>query len=293
MEPCVTKIALVTGANKGIGYAIVRNLALRYAQRSSDNPPLTIFLTARDPNRGQESLRKIKQELKSKQILKDENGNVDIKFLRMDLIDEQSIKDVKQILANENGLDILINNAAIASGIGEFDINVVRSTLATNFYGTLNLCNQLYPLIRPNGRLINISSSVGMLKTLSSPELQKEFSREDLDIDELIGLMKKFENDVENNQWIKEGWPSKAYSVSKVGLNAMTKIFARRADSEGKNILVHACCPGWVATDMGGPNAPRNIDQGAETPIYLALDENVVPETKNGEFWRNKQVVPW
>ncbi|CAB4388877.1 unnamed protein product [Rhizophagus irregularis] len=268
MEPCVTKIALVTGANKGIGYAIVRNLALRYAQRSSDNPPLTIFLTARDPNRGQESLRKIKQELKSKQILKDENGNVDIKFLRMDLIDEQSIKDVKQILANENGLDILINNAAIAFGIGEFDINVVRSTLATNFY-------------------------VGMLKTLSSPELQKEFSREDLDIDELIGLMKKFENDVENNQWIKEGWPSKAYSVSKVGLNAMTKIFARRADSEGKNILVHACCPGWVATDMGGPNAPRNIDQGAETPIYLALDENVVPETKNGEFWRNKQVVPW
>ncbi|PKY46488.1 porcine testicular carbonyl reductase 20beta-Hydroxysteroid dehydrogenase [Rhizophagus irregularis] len=290
MEPCVTKIALVTGANKGIGYAIVRNLALRY---SSDNPPLTIFLTARDPNRGQESLRKIKQELKSKQILKDENGNVDIKFLRMDLIDEQSIKDVKQILENENGLDILINNAAIASGIGEFDINVVRSTLATNFYGTLNLCNQLYPLIRPNGRLINISSSVGMLKILSSPELQKEFSREDLDIDELIGLMKKFENDVENNQWIKEGWPSKAYSVSKVGLNAMTKIFARRADSEGKNILVHACCPGWVATDMGGPNAPRNIDQGAETPIYLALDENVVPETKNGEFWRNKQVVPW
>ncbi|RGB42504.1 porcine testicular carbonyl reductase 20beta-Hydroxysteroid dehydrogenase [Rhizophagus diaphanus] len=293
MEPCVTKIALVTGANKGIGYAIVRNLALRYAQRSSDNPPLTIFLTARDPNRGQESLRKIKQELKSKQILKDENGNVDIKFLRMDLIDEQSIKDVKQILANENGLDILINNAAIASGIEEFDINVVRSTLATNFYGTLNLCNQLYPLIRPNGRLINISSSVGKLNILSSPELQKEFSREDLDIDELIGLMKKFENDVENNQWIKEGWPSKAYSVSKVGLNAMTKIFARRADSEGKNILVHACCPGWVATDMGGPNAPRNIDQGAETPIYLALDENVVPETKNGEFWRNKQVVPW
>jgi NAD(P)-dependent dehydrogenase (short-subunit alcohol dehydrogenase family) len=85
--------------------------------------------------------------------------------------------------------------------------------LATNFYGTLNLCNQLYPLIRPNGRLINISSSVGMLKVLSSPELQKEFSREDLDIDELIGLMKKFENDVENNQWIKEGWPSKGKSL--------------------------------------------------------------------------------
>jgi hypothetical protein len=60
-------------------------------------------MTARDPNRGQESLRKIKQELKSKQILRDENGIVDIKFLRMDLTDDQSIMDVKQVLVNENG----------------------------------------------------------------------------------------------------------------------------------------------------------------------------------------------
>lgn len=61
-------------------------------------------MAARDSNRGQESLRKIKQEFKSKQILKDENGNVDIKFLRIDLTDEQSIKDAKQVLANENGI---------------------------------------------------------------------------------------------------------------------------------------------------------------------------------------------
>jgi hypothetical protein len=97
---------------------------------------------------------------------------------------------------------------SVAFGSGKFDINVVRSTLATNFYGTLNVCNHLYPLIRPNGRLINVSSMVGKLNTLSS-EFQKEFSREDLDIDGLIGLMKKFENDVENNQWNKEGWPTR------------------------------------------------------------------------------------
>jgi len=292
MEPSVTKVALVTGANKGIGYAIVRNLALNYAQRSSNIPPLIIFLAARDQNLGQKSLSEIKQELKSKQVLRDDGGNVDIRFLRMDLTDEQSIKDVKQVLADDDGLDILINNAAIALGNG-FDINVVRSTLATNFYGTLNVCNHLYPLLRPNGRLINVSSSLGQLNVLKSLELRKEFSREDLDIDGLIGLMKKFENDVENNQWKKEGWPSNAYGVSKVGVTAMSKIFARRADSEDKNILVNACCPGWVATDMGGPNAPRNPDQGAETPVYLALDEEVVPKTENGEFWRHEKVVTW
>lgn len=89
--------------NKGIGYAIVRNLALRYAKRSSD-VPLTIFMTARDPNLGQESLEKIKQELKSKKVLKNDGGNVDLKFLRMDLTDEQSIKDVEKVLARDNGM---------------------------------------------------------------------------------------------------------------------------------------------------------------------------------------------
>jgi carbonyl reductase 1 len=88
-----------------------------------------------------------------------------------------------------------------------FDENVVRTTLATNFYGTLSVCNHLYPLIRPNGRLINVSSKSGSLRRLS-PKLQKEFSRDDLDIDGLINLMKKFEDDVKNNRWKEEGWPT-------------------------------------------------------------------------------------
>ena len=127
MESSVTKVALVTGAvrnnsffydvnyslklliklhktflkfqNKGIGYAIVRNLALKYASET----PLTVFMTARDSNLGQESLKKIKQELKSKKVLRDDGGKVDVKFLRMDLTDEQSIKDVKDVLAHDNG----------------------------------------------------------------------------------------------------------------------------------------------------------------------------------------------
>lgn len=88
-----------------------------------------------------------------------------------------------------------------------FDVNIVRTTLATNFYGTLNVCNQLYPLIRPNGRLIILSSTSGLLDRLGT-KLQKEFSRDDLDMDGLINLVKKFENDVENNRWKEEGWPT-------------------------------------------------------------------------------------
>lgn len=79
-----------------------------------------------------------------------------------------------------------------ASKLHEFDLNVVRTTFATNFYGTLNVSNHLFPLIRPNGRLINISSSAGGSRILSD-RWKNEFTKDDLNMDGLIGLMKEFE----------------------------------------------------------------------------------------------------
>ena len=90
--------------NKGIGFAIIRNLAIDYVKHSSGNVPLTLYMTARDPNLGQESLEKIKQEIKKKKILKEDGGIVTLKFLRLDLTDEQSIKDVEKVLASDNGI---------------------------------------------------------------------------------------------------------------------------------------------------------------------------------------------
>ncbi|CAG8851858.1 23357_t:CDS:2, partial [Racocetra persica] len=88
-----------------------------------------------------------------------------------------------------------------------FDVNVVRTTLATNFYGTLNVFNALYPLIRPNGRIINVSSKAGKLSVVSSA-LKQEFLKEDLDVEGLIKLMKRFENAVEAGTHEQDGWPS-------------------------------------------------------------------------------------
>ncbi|CAG8653431.1 3078_t:CDS:2, partial [Cetraspora pellucida] len=250
-----------------IGYAIVRNLALNYAN-SSPSQPLTILLTARNPTLGQNSTDKLREELKPN-ILVDDGGNVDLKFLKLDLVDEQSIKD---------------GNA--------FDVNVVRTTFATNFYGTLNVCNILYPLIRPNGRIINVSSRAGRSSTLSST-LQQEFSKEDLDIEGLIKLLKRFEDAVGRDKYLEEGWPRQAYGVSKVGVTIMTRILGRRADKEGNNIKVFACCPGWVKTDMTSNNATLTPDQGAETPVFLSLDETIVPKSPNGTFWFDKHIGEW
>ncbi|CAG8585840.1 11158_t:CDS:2, partial [Paraglomus occultum] len=286
----MAKVALVTGANKGIGYAIVKNLALKYAE-SQRTPSLTIYLSARNQSLGETSLSKLQNELKIQKILSGDGGNVDLKFMRIDLTDEQTMVNAKEyLLQNHGGLDILINNAAMAFKGSAFDINVVRTTLGTNFYGTLKLSEYLLPIIKPQGRLINIASSAGRLGILSN-ELAQEFTRDDLDIDGLVALMKKFEDAVEKGTWKEEGWPTQAYGVSKVGVTALTRILARRVSSEGKDILVSCCCPGWVKTDMAGPAAPLTPDQGAETPVFLALDEETVPAAKNGEFWKRCKIT--
>ncbi|CAG8835434.1 19146_t:CDS:2, partial [Racocetra persica] len=81
-----------------------------------------------------------------------------------------------------------------------------------------------------------------------------------------------------------DGWPSQAYRVSKIGVTIMTKIVARHADKEGNNVKIFSCCPGWVKTDMAGDAATLTPDQGAETPVFLAFDETVVPKSPTGTF---------
>lgn len=90
---------------------------------------------------------------------------------------------------------------------------------------------------------------------------------------------------------VAKGWPDKYYGTSKVGVTALTKIQAREMARCGQeDILVNACCPGWVRTDMAGDKAPLTPDQGAETPVHLAL---LPPGSPTGEFWRNKAIAKW
>jgi NAD(P)-dependent dehydrogenase (short-subunit alcohol dehydrogenase family) len=84
------------------------------------------------------------------------------------------------------------------------------------------------------------------------------------------------------------GGHSPAYRISKTGLNALTRIL--NAELEGENILVNSCCPGWVRTDMGGRNAPRSVEDGADTPVWLATLPDGGPR---GGFFRNRKPIPW
>lgn len=235
------KSALVTGANKGIGREVARQLARR---------GFRVFLGARDPIRGQAAADEIGRE---------EKGAV-VEFLQLDVFDAGSITRAVGELKEKTGgaLDVLVNNAAIMEdtpGVSVLDIEpaVVERTLQTNVFGPLRLIQACAPLLAASergGRIINLSSGLGQL------------------------------NDMESE------YP--AYSISKTALNALTRQSA--AALKDKNVSVNSVCPGWVRTDMGGTNATRSVEEGADTVVWLAVE---APAKISGEFLRDRKTIPW
>ena len=188
------------------------------------------------------------------------------------------------------GVDVLVNNAAIGyqqpAGVSWCDH--VTSTINTNFTSTLNLTRALLPLMRPHGRIVMVSSMDGTLDILHN-DLQNKFSSDSLTETQLVAMMDEFIIDAIADNHVSKGWSYSPYAVSKVGLNALTRVLARDISSSNQsNVIINTCCPGWVRTDMGGPMAPLDVKQGAETPVYLAM---LPPGSPSGFFWERKRKV--
>ncbi|CAD7693471.1 unnamed protein product [Nyctereutes procyonoides] len=118
----------------------------------------------------------------------------------------------------------------------------------------------------------------------------QKFGSEDITEQELVGLPNKFAEDTKKGVHRNEGWPDTAYGVTKIGVTVLSRIHARKLSEQrrGDKILLNACCPGWVRTDMAGPKAPKSPEVGAETPVYLALLPSD-SEGPHGEFLTEKK----
>jgi NAD(P)-dependent dehydrogenase (short-subunit alcohol dehydrogenase family) len=178
------------------------------------------------------------------------------RFHPLDVTGAASIAELSDFLERTFGrLDVLINNAGIitdeeASGL-DVKLEPVRATLETNSLAPLHLAQTLVPLLKRSPSARIVNISSGM-GALS--EMQGGYA---------------------------------AYRISKAALNAVTGILA--AELRGL-VAVNSMCPGWVRTDMGGANAERDVSQGADTAVWLALD---APQDLTGKFLRDRKVIPW
>uniref|UniRef100_A0A0B7ATQ6 carbonyl reductase (NADPH) n=1 Tax=Arion vulgaris TaxID=1028688 RepID=A0A0B7ATQ6_9EUPU len=271
------KVAVVTGSNKGIGFAIVRALCKQY---DGD-----VFLTSRDEGRGKEALKELEKE------------GLHPKFHQMDVNNAKSVEVLRDFLQkNYNGLDVLINNAAIAytnDSTAPF-AEQAEVTLKTNYFDTLTACEILFPILRPHARVVSVSSMMSsMTLTRCSDKLKTRFTDPTITMEELSSLMKIFVQAAQDKTLEKEGFPESAYGVSKIGVTVMSLIQQKELDKQGKeDVVVNACCPGYVDTDMSSHKGHLTIDQGAETPVYLALLPAGVTSPR-GNFVEKKQISKW
>jgi NAD(P)-dependent dehydrogenase (short-subunit alcohol dehydrogenase family) len=202
--------------------------------------------------------------LGSREIENGERAAVDFRtdvlkiFARqLDVTDRQSIDALKLWVEERfDKLDVLINNAAILydtwQRATDAGLNVVREALETNTFGAWRMCQAFIPLLRKSdqGRIVNVSSESGSLSVM--------------------------------------GGGTPAYSISKVALNALTRMLADELKSS--RILVNSVCPGWVATEMGGPAAPRSVEEGAAGIVWAATLAGGGP---TGGFFRDGEPLAW
>jgi NAD(P)-dependent dehydrogenase (short-subunit alcohol dehydrogenase family) len=220
------RIALVSGASRGIGAEIARELAADHGY--------LVFAGAREPD--------------------DVERAEGIEPLRLDVTDQATVDAARDRIAADAGrVDALVNNAGVYGdpiGAADYDLDRAHEVLEVNTFGPWRLIEAFLPLMRESDapRVVNVSSGAGQLSDMNGGRA--------------------------------------AYRLSKAALNALTRTLA----SDERWLKANTMCPGWVRTDMGGSAAPRSVQDGADTAIWLATLPDDGP---TGGFFRDRKPIPW
>lgn len=267
------KVAVVTGANKGIGYAIVKELLERGVG--------TVYLTARDVARGKAAVEKLKKE------------GVNPEFHQLEVTDKESIKALATYLKQKHGgFDILINNAGvIVENLYKSTYADAKRVIDINYRSILLLKEHLYPVIKDNGRIVNISSDTGHISNLRNREWINRLTKEDLKIEDIEAFIDWFLTSLKNENLKREDFVQMCmlpYIVSKISLSALTRIQQKQV---GRGISINSLHPGFVQTDMTKNVGIGTAEDSGKATAYLALD--VDQSVKGKYFWFDKTEKDW
>ncbi|XVE56483.1 hypothetical protein DITRI_Ditri04bG0013900 [Diplodiscus trichospermus] len=274
-------IAVVTGANRGIGFEIARQLA---------GHGLTVILTSRDTSVGIEAAK----------VLQEGGFNVDVH--QLDIVDGESISTfVEWIKEKYGGADILVNNAGVNYNLGSNNsVEFAQQVVDTNYYGTKNMIKAMIPVMRPSAagaRIVNVSSRLGRLNgrrnRIQDANLREELTNLETLSEELIDrTLSTFLQQVKDDTWQSGGWPQTFtdYSLSKLAVNAYTRLMAKELSDrpEGEKIYINCYCPGWVKTAMTGWAGNISAEEAADTGVWLAL---LPDEAVTGKFFAERREV--
>jgi carbonyl reductase 1 len=262
------RTALVTGANRGLGLETARQLA---------DLGVNVIVTSR-----QAAAARAATEALTKAKL---TGAVTVLPLPFDVAAPAQIDAAAEHLrAAASSIDVLVNNAGIS--MDGFNAEVARRTLDVNFFGALRVTEALLPLMPADATIVMVSSGMGELAGVDA-KLQARFTDPKLTREGLADLAREFIADVGAGRHRERGWPSSAYRVSKIALNALVRVWA--PELAARKIIINAVCPGWVRTDMGGRGASRSVEKGAASIVWAA--------TRTGEptggFFRDGRRIDW
>ncbi|XP_047314941.1 (+)-neomenthol dehydrogenase-like [Impatiens glandulifera] len=276
MEFKTRRCAIVTGANRGIGFEVCRQLAIT---------GITVVLTARDEQKGLEALEKLKESAS--------NENINVIFHRLDVADPSTIPPLVDFIKAKFGkLDILVNNAAVVTSrvdwqslkdyilkpewsklkLSEENYENAEECLQVNYYGMKRMVEAFVPLLKHSNspRIVNVSSFTGKLQNLPHAWAKGVLNdANNLNEERIDEVLKEFLKDFKEGTWEANGWPTTltSYLLTKATLNAYTRVVAKKFPT----ILVNCVCPGFVNTKINDNTGILTVEEGAKRLVRLAL----------------------
>ncbi|WP_437563320.1 SDR family NAD(P)-dependent oxidoreductase [Sorangium sp. So ce542] len=277
----MSKIALVTGANQGLGYAMVARLCQELPAGS------TVYLAARDPARGEAAVARLREEgLKPSLAL-------------LDVTDDASVQALAETVARRHGgIDIVLSNAAARIVKVLPQAAQVRALINTNNHGTHRMLRAFVPLLRDGGRLLVVASAFGSLRKLD-PRLHHHFDPATRSLEDIERVMDEYVELVERGEAEAHHWPAWINIPSKIAQVASMKVVARQREDEAarRGLLIAAVCPGLVDTEASRPwfddmSSAQSPMDAAKDVLSLCTRPEGSP-APYGELVQHHQIIPW